>query len=164
MYKFKCGRCNASYYGGTDRHLIVRSGEHISISPLHFKKVKPSADSSICGQPLFCNHELSFDDFTILAPRTNKFLLEIKESLLIKRDKPILNKNISSTPLLLFNMVQYNWITSIIINCFLLFLSRCFYLDKLVVFCGFTENLIVWKWAHSKRSRKIKINGFVVTT
>ena len=42
---------------------------------------------------------------TILAQGTNKFLLEIKESLLIKRDKPILNKNISSAPLFLFDKV-----------------------------------------------------------
>ena len=29
VYKFQCGRRNASYYGETDRHLKVRSGEHI---------------------------------------------------------------------------------------------------------------------------------------
>ena len=32
VYKFQCGRCNASYYGETDKHLKVRSGEHIDIS------------------------------------------------------------------------------------------------------------------------------------
>ena len=105
VYKFQCGRCNASYYGETDRHLKIRSGEDIGISPLTFKKVKPSAESSIRDHLLFCNHDPSFDDFTILAQGTNKFLLEIKESLLIKRDKPILNKNISFTPLLLFDKV-----------------------------------------------------------
>ena len=94
-----------SYYGETDRHLKVESGEHIGISPLTFKKVKPSAESSIHDHLLFCNHDPSFDNFTILAQRTNKFLLEIKESLLIKRDKPILNKNISSAPLFLFDKV-----------------------------------------------------------
>ena len=35
-YKFQCGRCNAFYYGETDRHLKVRSGEHIGISPINF--------------------------------------------------------------------------------------------------------------------------------
>ena len=35
----------------------------------------------------------------------NKFLLEIKESLLIKLIKPELNKNISSAPLYLFDTV-----------------------------------------------------------
>ena len=42
VYKYTCGRCNSSYYGETDRHLKVRSGEHIGISPLTFRKVKPS--------------------------------------------------------------------------------------------------------------------------
>ena len=36
---------------------------------------------------------------------SSKFSLEIKESLLIKRDKPLLNKNISSAPLFLFDRV-----------------------------------------------------------
>ena len=38
VYKFQCERCNASYYGETDRHLKVRSGEHIGISPLTFSR------------------------------------------------------------------------------------------------------------------------------
>ena len=109
-YKFQCGRCNASYYAETDRHLKISSREHIDISPLSFKKVKPSAESSIRDHLPFCNHDPSFDDFTILAQGTKRFLLEIKESLLIKRDKPILNKNISSAPLFLIDKVLYDWI------------------------------------------------------
>ena len=106
MYKFQCRRCNASYYGETDKHLKGRPGEHISNSPLTFvKKNKPSTKSSKHDHLLFCNHDPSFDDFTILAQGTNKFLLEITESLLIKRDKPILNKNIRSAPLFLFFVI-----------------------------------------------------------
>ena len=41
-YKYTCGRCNSSYYGAVDRQLKVRSGEQIEISPLTFRKVKPS--------------------------------------------------------------------------------------------------------------------------
>ena len=33
VYKYTCGRCSSSHYGETDRHLKVRSGEHIGISP-----------------------------------------------------------------------------------------------------------------------------------
>ena len=62
----------------------------------------PSAESSVRDHLLFCNHDPSFDDFTVLVRGTNKFLLEIKENILIKRDKPISNKNISSAPLFLF--------------------------------------------------------------
>ena len=56
-----------------------------------------------------------------MAQETNKLLLEIKEILLIKRDKPILNKITSSAPLFLFDKVYYNEIISITINCVLLF-------------------------------------------
>ena len=105
VYKFKCGRCNSSYIGESERHLKVRSGEHIGISPLTFKKVKPSAESSIRDHMLFCDHGPSFEDFTILTHGTNKFLLEIKESLLIKLLEPELNKHIRSAPLYLFDKV-----------------------------------------------------------
>ena len=36
VYKFQCGKCNDSYYGKADRHLKIRSGEYIGISPLTF--------------------------------------------------------------------------------------------------------------------------------
>ena len=50
----------------------------------------------------FCNHRPSLDDFSILASAGSKFILELKESLLIMRDNPTLNKNITSAPLYLF--------------------------------------------------------------
>ena len=81
----------------------VRSGEHIGIPPLTFKKVKPPSKGLIRDQLLFCNHDPLPHYFTILGHGTNKFLLEIKESLLIKRDNQVLNKNISSTLLFLFD-------------------------------------------------------------
>ena len=31
VYKYMCGRCNSTYYGETDRHIKVRSGEHTGI-------------------------------------------------------------------------------------------------------------------------------------
>ena len=34
VYKFQCGFCNESYYGECVRHLNVRIGEHIGISPM----------------------------------------------------------------------------------------------------------------------------------
>ena len=65
--------------------------------------------SPILDHLLFCNQDPSFDDFAHhFGLETNKFfLLEIKESLLIKRDKLVLNKNISFAPLLLWfiNMI-----------------------------------------------------------
>ena len=103
VYKYTCGRWNSSYYGETDRHMKVRSGEHIGISLLTFRKVKPSKESAICDHLLNCNNIPSFDEFTILAYGHHKYILEIKESLLIKHDRPVLNKNISSAKLFLFD-------------------------------------------------------------
>ena len=82
------------------RHLSdIRSGEYIGVSPLTGKKVKPINNSSVCDHLLHSNYLPSFDNFSIMAQENNKFLLEIKESLLIVRVKPSLNRNISSTSL-----------------------------------------------------------------
>ena len=96
VYKFQCGI----------RLLDIRSGEHIGVSPLTGKKVKPSNNSAICDHLLHCNFLPSFDNFSVLAYENKKYLLEIKESLLIMRDKPSLNRNINSPPLHLFDKVS----------------------------------------------------------
>ena len=77
VYKYTRGRCNSSYYGETDRHLKVRSGEHIGISPLTFGKVKPSKENAIRDHLLNCNNIPSFDEFTILAYGHHKYILNI---------------------------------------------------------------------------------------
>ena len=38
VYKFQCGLCNESYYDECVRHVNVRIGEHIGISPLAKKQ------------------------------------------------------------------------------------------------------------------------------
>ena len=50
-----------------------------------------------------CNQPVSFDGFKVLASSNSEFHLKIKESLLISRDQPILNKNEVSLPLYLFD-------------------------------------------------------------
>ena len=55
VYKYTCGRCSSAYYGETDRHLKIRSGEHIGLSPLTFKKTKPSKESTVRYHLLNCN-------------------------------------------------------------------------------------------------------------
>ena len=40
VYQYKCGGCNATYYGKTKRHFKVRICEHLGISHLTEKKVK----------------------------------------------------------------------------------------------------------------------------
>ena len=103
VYKYTCGRCNSSYYGEMDRKLKARSGEHTGISTLTFTKVKLPKESAVRDHLLNCNNIQSFDEFTILAYGHHKYILEIKESLLIKRDRPVLNKNISSAKLFFFD-------------------------------------------------------------
>ena len=87
IYKFHCGLCNESYYGEFVRHLNVRTGEDIGISPLTKKRVKRK-NTSVADHLLFCNHSASYDNFTILTRENKKFLLELKNGLLIMRDKP----------------------------------------------------------------------------
>ena len=66
------------------------------------KKVEPKG--SAVSDMLLCNHSPSFEHFSVLIKENKKFLLELKESLLIMRDKP-LNRNIRSAPLYLFDKV-----------------------------------------------------------
>ena len=103
VYEYMCESCKSSHYGETDRQLKVRCGEHIGISPLSSNKIKPSKESAIRDHLLICNNVPTFDKFSILAHGNSRFVLEIKESLLIKQDKPVLNKNISSARLFLFD-------------------------------------------------------------
>ena len=93
VYEFQCGLYNESCYGECVRYLNVRIGEHIGISPLAKKQVKPK-NSSTANHLLFCNHSASYENFSILICENKKFLLELKESLLITRDKPSLNRTL----------------------------------------------------------------------
>ena len=92
VYKFKCDRCNATYYGKTKRRFKVRMCEHLGVSALTGKRVKGDNDSAIKEHHLFCNHSSGFDDFSILASNNNDFKVTLMESLLINRDHPPFNK------------------------------------------------------------------------
>ena len=72
-------------------------------SNLTEKRLKNIKESAVSDHRLQCDCVISFDDFDILASDTNNFSLLVKESLLIKRDKPILNPTIKSFPLKLFD-------------------------------------------------------------
>ena len=96
--------------GKTECHLNVRSSEHIGISHLTGRSVeckpKPSA---VSDHLLLHNHDSNFNNFTILCRDNNGFRLLIKESILISKDSPVLNKNIASIPLLLSCLIYYQW-------------------------------------------------------
>ena len=67
------------------------------------KRVKNMKESPVSDHCLQFDCVISFDDFDVIASDTNNFRLLIKESLLIKGDKPILNRTIKSFPLKLFD-------------------------------------------------------------
>ena len=61
----------------------------MEISNLTEKRVKNVKESAVFDHRLQCDCVISFDDFDIFDYETNNFIrLLIKESLLIKRDKP----------------------------------------------------------------------------
>ena len=105
VYKFQCGLCNESYYGECVRHLTLRSGEHIGISHLTNKRVQPRKDSAVCHHLLNSNYSPTFEHFSVLCHENKKYFLELKESLLIMRDRPSMNRNVRSAPLHLFEWV-----------------------------------------------------------
>ena len=74
----------------------------INFANLTGKRVecKPSV---VSDHLLLHNHDSDFNDFTILCRDNNGFRLLIKESILISRDSPVLNKNTASILLLLFD-------------------------------------------------------------
>ena len=85
FYQYKCGGCNATYYGKTKRHFKVRICEHLGTSHLTEKKVKIDNNklTTIQEHLLCCNYCPSFEDFSILTRESNDFKLRIMESLLI---------------------------------------------------------------------------------
>ena len=105
VYKFSCGSCNTSYIGQTKRHLKVRMSEHMGISHLTGKRSNRTTGhlTAVQEHTLSCDHFIDYDNFSVLAHAKNSFMLELKESLFIIRDNPVLNKTIRSTPLYLYN-------------------------------------------------------------
>ena len=92
-----------TYYGITFCQFYTRAAKQMEISNFTGKYLKHVKQSAISDQLLHCNCTINFDEFIILATDSNKFKLLLRESLLIKREKPILNKTIKSFPLELFH-------------------------------------------------------------
>ena len=101
--RYLCSNCNATYYGKTYRQFFTKVAEHMGISNLAVKCVKNVKESAVSDHLLQCNCAIDFDHFDVLASDTNSFRLLIKESLLIKCDKPVLNRTVKLFPLKLFD-------------------------------------------------------------
>ena len=72
-------------------------------SNLTEKRIKNAKELALSDHLLQCDSPITFGDFDILASDSSKFKSPIKESLLIKRDKPVLNRTTKSFPLDLFD-------------------------------------------------------------
>ena len=68
-------------------------------SHLTNKRLKNIKQSAISDHLLTCDCNINFNDFIILSKDSNNFNLLVKESLLIARDKAILNETVKSLPL-----------------------------------------------------------------
>ena len=98
-YRYMCSNCEVTYYGKTYHHIFSKAAEHMSITNLTEKRLKSVKQSAVSDHLLECHCSIDFYHFDILPPDKNKFRLLIKESLLIKRDQPQLNKIIKFFPL-----------------------------------------------------------------
>ena len=94
IYKFPCSNYTVTYYGKTERHLKVRAGEHIT-----GQRINNNKKSSIKDYCLLSGHVCLFDDFTVLNFFSHKIKYLIKESLLVTKEKLLLNKQVKSLKL-----------------------------------------------------------------
>ena len=69
----------------------VRVSEHQGVSPRTGKRVKGTLSTSVRDHMLDCDHIVAWEGFSIIGRESNHYLLEIKESLFIKRDNPSSN-------------------------------------------------------------------------
>ena len=102
IYKLQCSNFNITNYGETEGHLKVMAGEHVSMSPLTGKRVNNNRKSSVKDHCLLAGYVCSFEYFTVLNYESHKFKRFMKESLLVTKDKPLLNKQVKSLKLELF--------------------------------------------------------------
>ena len=119
VYKFVCGRCNATYYNKSCCHSKMKVSEHSGIPSLTNKWSKSMKVTALEDHMLVCNHVVSFDDFRVLASSNSEFHLR-------SRKHPILNKNKASLPLNLFDSpVSFGYLVlSAFIDCSL-FIFYC---------------------------------------
>ena len=101
-FKFHCSCRNGTCYDETERQLFVQASEYLGITPLTQKRVKNPKKSAIMDHILLEGHNATYDDFSILISENNQFKLHLKESLLVKRYKLELNRNIYTHHLELF--------------------------------------------------------------
>ena len=91
VYKYKCGTCNGSYIGKTYRHFHHRVSEHRGVSHLTGSEMGAPPYSSIRKHSLDEGHAIDLKGFSIVTSAHCNYVLELKESLCISKDKPEIN-------------------------------------------------------------------------
>ena len=104
VYKYTCSSCNVTYLGKTKRHFKVRMCEHLGISHITGKPRKYNAKQTTAVKEHIreSGHQGEFKDFKIMCNAGTNFELLLKESLLIQKHNPVLNKQIKTFQLSLF--------------------------------------------------------------
>ena len=106
LYRYTCDDCNAIYVGKTRRHYLVRVFEHLGVSLATHKKYtfnSQNNNNTAILNHINCKKCLgNQDNFKIIGSAKNDFLLCIKETLLIHKDKPKNNTNDGSARIYLF--------------------------------------------------------------
>ena len=103
IYKCSCSGCNATYYGKAFRNLKIRCYEHFGLNKSGGKRASTSS-SSIWDVIKQSGHIGTLEDFSIISKSDNSFDLLIHESLFIQGDRPTLNSQQSTIPMVLFQL------------------------------------------------------------
>ena len=107
IYKYTCANCNVCYIGCTKRYWETRLEEHTHISAL--------TGGPLTGRQIYAplqhvrtakcspSPKVHRENFEIIGHESSNYLLKVKESIFIYKNKPQLNGNEQSVPLYLFN-------------------------------------------------------------
>ena len=63
--------------------ILLKEVVNINVSPLTNKRVQPRKHIAVCRHLLNCNYSATLEDFSVLCHENKKYLLELKECLLI---------------------------------------------------------------------------------
>ena len=98
IYKFIC-ECNLQYLGSTKAILHSRMCQHIGISDRTGNPTLVKSKSSIREHCSANNHQLTYDNFSVVASESNEDKLRLLEAIYIKLEKPDLNVQLDSEKL-----------------------------------------------------------------
>ena len=105
IYKYTCAECNLSYIGSTKRFWETRLEEHSHISA---RTGKPVSGHNVYAPLQHVRSDtcrarcVTRENFTFIGRDSDPYLLQVKESIFIGKERPVLNGNVTSVPLHLF--------------------------------------------------------------